>query len=447
VRRAARAGGAALLWAGLAFGAGAFAAERPVIDIEDARQGRYRIAVQRFHEHPGEKGKTPPGGEALHRNLLAALEFSGVFAPLEESTFAAEARSPALDDEGSLRCNAWRALEADAVLQGNLQHTELGGLRARFRLWDVPRCQRLIRAQRFSGTPEQAGRIGKAIADQAVEAFTGLRGVAETEIAFISNRSGHPEVFIMDADGGRQRPVTRNGSLNAFPSWSPDADSLVYTSYRYRNRPRLFLATRAPRPAGRILRGLGGGAPLYRGAFAPAGSRLAVVMSAGGGTELFTVGLSGGGLLQITRNRAIEVSPTWSPDGERLAFVSDRSGLPQIYVMNARGGRARRITFDGVYNAAPSWSPDGRWIAYQTRVNGQFDIWLIDPEGRVNVPLVTHARSDEHPAWSPDGRRIVFQSGRRGRADLYAIGVNGSDLRRLTERGENMHPAWGPFRR
>ena len=128
MRRAARAGGAALLWAGLAFGAGAFAAERPVIDIEDARQGRYRIAVQRFYEHPGEKGETPPGGEALHRNLLAALEFSGVFAPLEESAFAAEARSPALDDEGSLRCHAWRALEADAVLQGDLQHTELGGL-------------------------------------------------------------------------------------------------------------------------------------------------------------------------------------------------------------------------------------------------------------------------------------------------------------------------------
>jgi TolB protein len=286
------------------------------------------------------------------------------------------------------------------------------------------------------------------MADEIVAAFTGVRGVADTEIAFVSNRGGSKEIWVMDADGASARAATRNRALSSFPDWDPSGDSVVYTSYRYRNRPSLFLVARGPNSPGRILAGLDGGRPIYRGVFDRTGRRLAVVMGSGGNTELYSVERGGGSLRRLTNNGGIDVSPTWSPDGNQIAFVSDRTGSPQVYVMSSDGSGQRRLTFRGGYNTAPAWSPDGKWIAYETQVGGQFDIWLIDPSGQSNVPLVTHGRSDEHPTWAPDSRKLAFSSTRRGRADIYVMDVGSqAEPRRITEGGENTSPAWGPYRR
>jgi len=281
-----------------------------------------------------------------------------------------------------------------------------------------------------------------------VAAFTGKPGVSSTEIAFVSNRTGTPEIFLMDATGGNVRPVTTTGSINQFPSWHPDGDEIVYTSYRDDGRPHIFVLARVGR-SGRILRRLDPTQSHYRAVFSPNGDTLAFVATSEVGSEIFTAPRSGRSPRQLTSNRSIDISPSWSPDGDRLAFVSDRSGSPQVYVMKSNGTDVRRITFNGSYNSSPAWSPDGRWIAYEARVGGgQFDIWLVDPDGSANLPLVTHPRSDEGPSWSPDGRKIVFTSARRGSHDLYMVDVSGENLRRVTSgAGDDKSPSWGPYPR
>jgi TolB protein len=443
MRRSVRA--TALLVALLAAGA-AQAEDRPQIQITDPRGDKtYRAAIQRFATRGS---RAEAAGATVDAAIKQGLEFSGLFSVLNERAFLEGTKSPFLDGAPAVNCPNWRQIDADALVQGEVE-TGPEGVRATFRLHDVARCQALVRGKRFTGRNEDAKRVGKAIADEIVGAFTGVRGVSDTELAFVSNRGGSKEIFVMDADGGNPRAATRNRSLSSFPDWDPTGNSVVYTSYRHRNRPALFLVARGPSSPGRILSGLNGGRPIYRGVFDPKGARLAIVMSTEGNTEIFTVERGGGSLRRLTRNRTIDVSPTWSPDGSKLAFVSDRTGAPQVYVMNADGSNQRRLTFQGSYNTAPAWSPDGRWIAYETQVGGQFDIWLIDPEGQTNVPLVTHARSDEHPTWAPDGRKLAFSSTRRGRADIYVtdLGGNADQALRITNAGENTNPAWGPYRR
>jgi TolB protein len=422
------------------------AGDRPDVIITDPRgDKRLRAAVQQL---------APKGGRAdalathVHQALEGGLDFSGLFVRIEPAAFLEGTKSPLLDAAPAPSCPNWRQIGADALVQGEVEATPQG-VRATFRLYDVSRgCIALVRSKSFTGRNDEARRVGKAIADEIVQAFTGVRGVADTELAFVSNRGGAKEIWVMDADGGNARAATRNRSLSSFPDWDPAGNSVVYTSYRYRNRPSLFLVARGPNSPGRILAGLNGGRPIYRGVFDRSGRRLAIVMSTNGNTDLYSVERGGGSLRRLTNNRAIDVSPSWSPDGSRLAFVSDRTGAPQVYVMNADGSGQRRITFDGSYNTAPAWSPDGRWIAYETQVGGQFDIWRIDPDGGAAGPLVTHARTDEHPTWSPDSRKIAFQSTRRGRSDIYVLDVDGgSEPRRIAEGGENTNPAWGPYRR
>jgi TolB protein len=312
-------------------------------------------------------------------------------------------------------------------------------------VWDTVRCKDLLRKRFRQPLSAKPGVVARRLADAIVEAFTGVAGVSGTEIAFVSDRSGNKEIFVMNADGSDSRAATANRSINNFPNWTPDGDGIVYTSYRERNQPNLFVSSRGgKRRPGRFLPGLP--QAQYRGVFDPTGGSVAVVVSNGDAPDLYLVGGDGRNLRRLTRTSAIEVSPAFAPDGRRMAFVSDKTGAPQVYVMDIQDGSVKRITWNGSYNTAPAWSPDGQWIAYETRVGGQFDIWLIDPEGGANFPLIDHPLSDEGPAWAPDSRKLVFSSTRRGRADLYAIDRDGSNLRRITEgAGNNTSPAWGPY--
>ncbi len=425
--------------------AAARAADPPPIVITDPSDKTYRAAIQQF-QAPMEFGADELAVE-IGARIRTGLEFSGLFTVIDPKAFLGPVFSPPLDGGPPVVCPNWRQIGTDALVQGAVQVVS-GDAQIEFRVLDVSRgCLRMVR-KRYTGARNDVGRMGSAIADDIVSLFTGDPGVSDTEIAFISNRSGSKEVFVMNADGTALRSATSNGSINSFPSWSANGQEIIYTSYRYRNRPHLFMLTRGRKSPGRILRSLDSGAALYRGVFSPSGEHLALVMSLDGATEILSVGTNGGGMRRLTRNRAIDISPTWSPDGKRIAFVSDRAGSPQIYVMDRDGSDLRRLTFNGSYNTAPAWSPDGRWIAYESRVGSQFDIWLIDPNGGENFPLVTHPRSDEHPTWAPNSRKIAFTSTRRGLADIYQIDLNGENLRRITQGGgDNTNPAWGPFRR
>ena len=417
--------------------------DRPTVVVTDPSARAYRVALQTFADRGPAKDATRV--KRLREALAGALEFSGLFDVIDPKAFLGPVESAAFDER--LVCSDWSQIRADVLVQGEI-HSVGEGLTVEYRVVDVARACRSLRRHRYRGRTRDTVTMARRVADDVVAAFTGKPGVASTEIAFVSNRSGSPEIYLMDALGGNLRAITTTGSIDQFPSWHPDGDEIVYTSYREDGRPHIFVLARVGR-SGRILRALAPTQSQYRAVFAPDGKRLAVAATAGGASEIFTALRTGRSLRRLTRNRSIDISPSWSPDGEQIAFVSDRSGSPQIYVMRANGTGVRRITFNGSYNASPAWSPDGRWIAYEARVaGGQFDIWLVDPEGETNLPLVSHPRSDEGPSWSPDGRKLVFSSARRGSHDLYRVDVSGRNLRRITRGpGDDKSPSWGPYPR
>ncbi len=412
----------------------------PTLEIAPRGGQSFRVAVLRF----GRVG-APVGDErveALREEIERGIAYSSEVLPLDHDAYLASEESPELDTQ-AIDCASWKASGADAVMLGEVQRDGTQ-LRSDIRIVEVARCTDL-RTGRVTGDRERPEDLGRRIADETVEALTGLRGVSATEIAFISDRTGERELYVMSADGRDQRPATASGTLKMFPEWTPDGQSVLYTNYAG-GQPGFAITSRSPDvEPGPILSQLLPGMPKYRGRFDPSGTELAMVSSADGAAEIYRVRRQGSQTTRLTNHPAIDISPSWSPDGRQIVFCSDRSGSPQLYIMDRDGGGLRRLTYTGAYNASPVWSPDGRWIAYETRVRGQFDLWLIDPSGQVNFPIVQHSRSDEGPTWSPDGRKIAFSSARRGRFDLYVMDWNGENVQRLTSRtGKNVQPDWGP---
>jgi len=269
----------------------------------------------------------------------------------------------------------------------------------------------------------------------------GLPGINLTKIAFVSNRTGHPEIWVMDYDGFNQHQITNYPSLNLTPRWSPDNSMLAFTSYASGN-PEIYLYSlitnrRIPFPT-------------YRGlnttpAFSPDGKKIAFCSSMSGHPEIYLSDVNGLGLQRLTFSPGINISPVWNPKtGNEIAFVSDRSGSPQIYIMNADGTNLRRLITAGGDAEAPSWSPNGLFIAFSWSVKetGHWDIYVIEiATGRI-VQLTYNAGRNEHPSWSPDGRHIVFESTRSGKREVWTMLADGSEPHELTTAGENWNPNW-----
>jgi TolB protein len=248
------------------------------------------------------------------------------------------------------------------------------------------------------------------------------------------------EIYMADYDGANPRRITTNRQLNITPSWSPDARTVAYTSYR-RGYPDIFLAL--------IYQGIQQepttrGTQNYLPVFSPDGNRIAFVSSRGGtDAEIYVMNRDGSNLRRITNNPGIDVTPTWSPNGMQIAFTSDRAGTPQIYVVGADGLNLRRLTTAESYADRPTWSPAPfNEIAFAARTGAGYDIKILDLATNQTRQLTFGEGTNESPAYSPNGRHIAFSSTRAGRVQIFTIGRDGRGLRQVTRDGNNFTPAW-----
>lgn len=299
---------------------------------------------------------------------------------------------------------------------------------------------------RYVGSMDEAGarKVAHEFAADIIAAAGG-QSLYNTHIYFTSSRTGHKEIWAMDADGGNQRQITRFGNITKFPSVSPDGSKIAFTSWA-KGQPAIFVFSVDPV---RDLRYYNQSASVNGSpSFTPDGKQIVYASSAGAGCcRIFIANLDGTGYRPISSSSAIDVEPKVNPKtGNDIVFVTGRSGPQQIYRMNMDGADMERLTPGNGEASNPSWHPNGQKIAFawtQGYATGAFNIFIMDAVSRDYVQLTHGEGRNENPSWSPDGTHIVFGSTRAGRSQIFTMTADGKNVKQLTTAGENSTPVWG----
>jgi TolB protein len=350
---------------------------------------------------------------------------------------------------GAIPFDRWRELGADGVVTGTVR--KIGNtFQVEMRLYNV-RARGVALGRVYDNVSLRNPRAAAhAISDEIHETQSGLRGVARTRLAFISDRDNEQiadrfepakvkEVYVADYDGANQIRLTSNRRLNVTPAWSPDARSIAYASYTLIH-PQILVS--------HIYRGTREAltdevTSAYSPAFSPDGSRVAFVSHRDGDSEIYVMNRDGSHVRRLTNNNAIDSTPTWSPTGTQIAFTSGRSGSAQIWVMDADGLNVRRISYGESSADKATWSPAPfNEIAYAGQSGSGYDIKIYDVATGDIRTVTDGAGSNESPVFSPNGRHLAFMSTRAGGTHIFTIARDGHNLRQVTLRGRNTYPDW-----
>jgi len=218
-------------------------------------------------------------------------------------------------------------------------------------------------------------------------------------VAFISELSGGPEVWVCDADGSNSVQLTKLGAPNLFgPRWSPDGENIGFT------------AADGQKP------------------------------------HIYVVSAKGGKPGRLISEAAEEDSPYWSHDGKWLYFDSDRSGRSEIWRVPSKGGEAVQITSHEADQGEES--PDGRFFFYSKGFPLETSsLWRIPVQGGEEVKVIDSVQTTVG-LWTlvRDGIYFFAPPDKEGRNDIRLYEFSTGKSRRILtiERGVGAQIAVSP---
>ena len=273
-------------------------------------------------------------------------------------------------------------------------------------------------------------------------------------LAFVSDRTGGGDIYIVTLTTGALRQLTFDDGLERLDAWSRDGRWIHFSStsrdiagmndlFRVRTEGGTPMTISADRYTSEFF-----GAPSPDGqrvAFSARGNSAGQWWRRGHShldeSELWLLhDVAVPRYEKLTERGAKNMWPMWMPDGKRLYFVSDRSGAQNLWTLTL-GGNPQQVTrFSDGRVLWPTMSYDGRTIVFER----DFELWTlntadgqaarvpISKRGVAAMPLVDHVTITnglQDLALSPDGRKVVFAA----RGEVWAASArDGGDAVRVT---------------
>lgn len=432
-------------------------AQDPLISAGAAKSRKSTLAFPEFNDSSlSSNAKLAAAAKKIKSTTESALDFSNYFELMQPSAFLEDTKKVGIKPLGNIpngfKFDTWKQIGTEFLIRGSFEQKS-SDIQLEIFVYQVAQGT-LKLGKKYNSNIENAEQIGFVIANDILEAVTGVSGPFNSKLVATTDQSGNKEVVVMNWNGSDRTVVTSERNVALSPNWSPDTKQIIYSLYTKRKgspqqnvsmylhnletKKRTLLSNRNGTNSG--------------GSFHPDGKSVVLTISRNGNPDLFRINLNGDQISQLTRGPAgaMNVEAAVSPDGTKIAFSSDRSGKqPMIYVMNIDGSNVKRLTFRGDYNSTPSWSPDGKKIAFAGQDGSFTDIFVMNSDGS-NIERVTQATkkngrraSNEDPTFSPDGRFVAYISNRDGNWQIYTSTIDGEKEQRVTNDSYNyFKPKW-----
>jgi imidazolonepropionase-like amidohydrolase len=238
------------------------------------------------------------------------------------------------------------------------------------------------------------------------------------------------DLWLVSAEGGDPKPLTRDEPLDTDPHWAPDSASVVFASDRSGTMDLWIKDVKAPPGEGERRLTTSLGAELSP-SWSPDGKTVAYVDH---DSRLHVVGIQGEDDRVFTEPRRGVGIPTWSSDSRHVALSVHvplssrfREGYNRVLVIDTTTGESRHLPEPdrsiGVRDGdGPVWRPDGGALAFA--MDGGLWTLPVTPDGQIaGRPKQVAGEVVDFPSWSGDGKTIFFL-GADGLADVeVASGV------------------------
>ena len=316
-------------------------------------------------------------------------------------------------------------------------------------------------------------------------------------IAFMSNRHGNDDLFVVPSAGGVIDRVTYHSANDVLADWSPDGKRLLFNAsnrdHKYTCPYEIELETGYVRP---VLRDV---CSVSATAYSPDGKYVCGIQR---GRAWWRKGYTGSANSQImlydTEADTMQVLtdfpgmdnwPVFSADGSHICFVSERQGRPNVFSMDRETGEVEAVTrFEKDAVTFLSISGDGKWLVFEwnfglhrVRSGGgsprevalrapmdyretfekdetltgdiqemevnrdgslvairlREDVFFVKPELKNDSIRITDwAGPDGDYYWSPDGKELAYISQVNGTSDIWVADAETHDTRCLVRDGK-----------
>ncbi len=232
-------------------------------------------------------------------------------------------------------------------------------------------------------------------------------------VAFTSNRSGRPEIWIAKQDGSEARRVTEKGQLYSKPEWSPDGNSLAYVSASSKGRS----LTIAP---------IAGGSPKI--VSQPGGAVQDPVWSRDGkflyystGSDIWRCRVDGTDRVKLVENVNIPIGE--SPDGESIYMLKGVRRHFALIRMPRNGGTPEVLT-DGLMKQQFAMTKtaiyfvrtdEGTFHQFSFQTGAIKDLGILLGQNQKRAGVIAGLTV------SPDDKKVIWAAGEGQQLDLELI--------------------------
>jgi TolB protein len=214
------------------------------------------------------------------------------------------------------------------------------------------------------------------------------------------------EIFLVDSrDGTDQTNLSNHAQPDVMPAWSRAGGRIAFVSDRMGFQDIFVINT-----DGTGLRRIGFTDPApgvtteWWPAWSPNNQLIAFSSTIDGTADIWTttVDATPAAYQRLTGTLDSDTHPTWNQDGTRIAFERHdmNTGDADIYVLTLSTLTLQRIQLPG-QQLSPAWSPDGSLIAFSSNHEGDPDheIYTMRPDGTEVTRRTDNGFFDLRPAW------------------------------------------------